>query len=46
VEEQFAEVPLRLSGPKARARRHGYVGVSGRDLKFIDSANLVADEIA
>src|SRR5215470_938000 len=46
VEEQFAEVPFRLSGLIAIARRHGYAGVSGRNLKFIDSANLLVDETA
>src|SRR5262245_6972024 len=46
MEEQFAEVALRLSCLKTRAGRHGYAGVSGRNLQFIDSPNLLTDELA
>src|SRR5215813_7870922 len=46
VEEQFSEVALRLGCLKARSRRHGYAGVSGRNLQFIDSPNLLTDELA
>jgi hypothetical protein len=46
VKEQFAEVPFRLSSLKAQARRHGYAGVSGWNLQFIDSSNLLTDELA
>jgi hypothetical protein len=46
VKEQFAEVPFRLSCLKAQARRDGYAGVSGRNLQFIDSPNLLTDELA
>src|SRR6516225_8601256 len=46
VKEQLAEVPFRLSGLIAVTRRHGYFGVGGRNLQFIDSPNLLVDEAA
>src|SRR5262245_47013247 len=52
VKEQFAEVPFRLSGSKARI--HGTIRLSGqgnvsirrRNLQFVDASNLLVDEPA